>query len=75
MSRYDDDRETDDLRFSIRRIDQRWRVTASGGGLEHTHEHGFTDKGKAYDLRDRIRDAVETGRDLNLAHWETERLG
>jgi hypothetical protein len=71
MSRYDDDRDCDDLRFFIRRIDQRWHVTATGGGQEHTHEQGFHDQGKAYDFRDQVRDACERGRDLNLAHWET----
>lgn len=73
MSRYDD-RDPDDLRFFIRRTDQRWHVTAEGDGLEHTHKHGFTDKREAYDFRDEVRDACERGRALNLAHWDTVAL-
>ena len=74
MNRYPDERDPDELRFFVRRIDQRFHVTATGGGLEHTHEHGFTDKAEAYEFRDDIHAACERGRDLNLAHWDTVAL-
>ncbi len=36
---YSHDKDPDQLRFFVRRIDQRWHLTATGGGLEHTHRH------------------------------------
>lgn len=74
MSLYPNDRDADELRFFIRRIDQRWHLTATGDGLEHTHELGFDDKRKAYAFRDHVRAEYERGRDLHLAHWETAAL-
>ena len=75
MSTYSHHRDPDSLGFFVRRIDQHWHVTATGGGLEHTHEHAFDDRAEAYELRDRIRAACEhTGRDLHLAHWDTVAL-
>ena len=64
----------DEIRFFVRRIDQRYRVAATGDGLEHTHHHGFTRKKAAYRFLDSVRAAYRGGRDLNLVHWNTEAL-
>jgi hypothetical protein len=71
MSNDSYDRDPDELRFFVRRIDQRWRLTATGDGLEHTHSHGFLDKDDAHTFRRQVRWAYENGRELNLAHWDT----
>ena len=68
---YSHDQDPDPLRFFVRRIDQRWRLTATGDGLEHTHRHPFDEKEDAYGFRRQVRRAYEHGRDLNLAHWHT----
>ena len=64
-------RNSDELRFFVRRIDQRWRLTATGDGLEHTHEHVFDDKDHAHTFRRQVCWAHENGRELNLSHWDT----
>ena len=58
------------LRLTIRRFDGRWRVCASDRELEHTHRHLFPTRRAAERFRDRVRAALEAGRDLDLAHWE-----
>jgi hypothetical protein len=58
--------------FTVRRIDSSFRVVVCEGELEHTHRHPFPERSEALDLLTRVRQAVQHGRDLNLAHWETE---
>ena len=65
------DRDPDKLRFFVRRIDQRWRLTAAGEDLEHTHQHGFLEKDDARTFLRQVRWAYQNGRELNLVHWDT----
>lgn len=60
------------LYLTVRRIDQAWHVYADDREHGFTHRHGFTNRKKAWRLIERIRESLETGRDLNLAHWEVE---
>ncbi len=60
----------DRLNVNVRRLDGRYRVTARDAQLEHTHLHPFRSRGAAVRFRQRVRQALEDGRDLNLAHWE-----
>ncbi len=58
------------LRLSVRRFDGRYCVTASDRGLGHTHRHPFRTRRAAERFKHRVRKALETGRDLDLKHWE-----
>ena len=58
------------LRLTVRRLDGRYRVTASDYELEHTHRHAFPTWQRAQAFAKRVRQALETGADLNLQHWE-----
>ncbi len=58
------------LRLTVRRFAGRYRVTASDRELEHTHRHPFPTRQAAERFRDRVHQALENGRDLDLAHWE-----
>ena len=58
------------LRLNVRRLDGRWRLTASDWGLEHTHRHPFPSREAAERFKARVRQALEDGRDLDLAHWD-----
>ena len=49
---------------SVRRFDQRYRVTVRLEGLEHTHKQGFADRSVAWDLVERVRLHLERGHDL-----------
>lgn len=60
----------DHLRLRVRRFDGRWRLTASDWQLEHTHRHPFPSREAAERFKKRVRQALEDGRDLDLAHWE-----
>ena len=65
-------RENDELHVTLRRIDGAWHVVADDGDVEHTHQHPFADRWKAWRLVEEIRDALDRGRLLNLAFWESE---
>ena len=58
------------LRLTVRRLDGRYRVTARDYELEHTHRHAFPTRQRAQAFAKRVRQALETGADLNLQHWE-----
>ncbi len=58
------------LHVAVRRFDGRYRVTARDAQLEHTHLHPFPTRDAAERFSARVRQALEDGRDLNLAHWE-----
>ena len=58
-------------KVTVRRIDQSYRVLVLWEGLEHTHHRPLTEK-RAWNLVDRVREALDDGRDLNLAHWHTQ---
>jgi hypothetical protein len=58
------------LRLAVRRLDGRWHVTASDSELEHTHRHPFPTRDAAQRFVERVRQALEDGRDLDLRHWE-----
>ncbi len=60
----------DHLRLSVRRLDGSYRVEARDRDLEHTHVHRFPTRQRAYRFADRIRQALDAGGDLNLAHWD-----
>ena len=73
------------LRITVRRIDDRWRLVATDPEwlttddgrlernpdpiLEHTHDHPFTDRREAWSLVNEIRRGLAQGRDLDLRHW------
>ena len=63
-------RENDELHITLRRINSASRVVADDGDVEHTHQHAFGDRRKAWRLVEEIRDALSRGRCLNLALWE-----
>ena len=58
------------LRLTVRRLDGRYRVTATDRELEHTHRHPFPTRERAEAFADRVRHALDAGADLNLQHWE-----
>ncbi len=58
------------LRLSVRRFDGRYCVTARDRELEHTHRHRFPTYLRADRFLARVRQALNTGGDLNLEHWE-----
>ena len=60
-------RENDEPFITLRRIDGAWHVVADDGDVEHTHQHAFADRWKAWRLVEEIRDALSHGRFLNLA--------
>ena len=60
----------DRLNVTVRRLDGRYRVTASDFQLEHTHFHPFPTRDAAERFAARVRRALEGGGDLNLQHWE-----
>lgn len=64
-------RENDELHVTLRRIDGAVHVVATDGDVEHTHQHAFADRRKAWRLVEQIREATSLGRCLNLAHWES----
>ena len=61
-------------RVTVRRIDQSFRVMVTMEDLEHTHDHPFEDKDRAWALVRRVRKALDEGDDLDLRHWDTERV-
>ncbi len=67
-------RDDNDLFLTVRRIDGAWHVVACDDELEHTHEHPFRSRKKAFALVGEIRAALRCGRDLDLARWQTEVL-
>ena len=69
-----DKKDKDELFITVRRIDGAWRVVASDDEVEHTHEHPFRSRKRAWALATEIRVALGRGRDLNLARWHTETL-
>ena len=60
------------LFVAVRRIDAAWHVVAEDDSVELTHRHPFAKRRNAYRLRDRIRESLAAGRDLDLAHWDVE---
>ncbi len=58
------------LKLSVRRTGGRHYVMARDRDLEHTHHQPFRTKKRAWQFLDRVRKALDDGRDLNLAHWE-----
>lgn len=58
------------LHISVRRLDGRYRVSARDRELEHTHFHRFACRERAERFAERVREALDAGGDLNLAHWE-----
>ncbi len=58
------------LKLDIRRTGGRYFVMASDRDLEHTHHQPFRTEKRALSFLDRVRKALNDGRDLNLAHWE-----
>ena len=55
-------------RLTVRRLDGRYRVTASDYELEHTHRHVFPTRQRAQAFVKRVRQALKLGADLNLQH-------
>ena len=46
------------LRLNVRRLDGRWRLTASDRELEHTHRHPFPSREVAERFKARVRQAL-----------------
>ena len=60
------------LFLAVRRIDSAWHVVAEDDSVALTHRHPFAKSRNAYRMRDRIRESLTAGRDLDLAHWDVE---
>ncbi len=60
----------DHLQLYVRRFDGSYCVTARDRELEHTHLHRFPSWKRADRFRTRVRQALDTGGDLNLRHWQ-----
>ena len=62
------------LTVSVDRFDGYYVIRASDRDLEHTHRHRFPStrdaEAQAHRIAERIRAALDDGRDLDLQHWE-----
>lgn len=62
------------LTVSVDRFDGYYVIRASDRDLEHTHRHRFptttAGEAQAHRIAERIRAALQDGRDLDLRHWK-----